>query len=89
MEGRWSETQVCFLLVVSLQLKSGANTRRRSTRLTHTPSNSNRGTHNLASPALLNRSSLFMYIVKLLTALCRVLFISSLTGTPLSLLDVT
>ena len=45
--------------------------------------------HNLASPALLNRSSLFMYTVRLLTALCLVLFISSLTGTPLSLLDVT
>ena len=45
--------------------------------------------HNFASPALLNRSSLFMYTVRLLTALCLVLFISSLIGTPLSLLDVT
>ena len=45
--------------------------------------------HNFASPALLNRSSLFMYTCRLLTALCRVLFISSLTGTPLSLLEVT
>lgn len=45
--------------------------------------------YNLASPALLKRSSLFMYTVKLLTALCLVLFISSLIGTPFSLLDVT
>jgi hypothetical protein len=47
------------------------------------------GYHNFRSPALLNSSSLFMYTARLLTALCLVLFIISLTGTPRSLLDVT
>ena len=49
----------------------------------------NPGDQSLASPALLNRSSLLMYTCRLLTALCLVRFISSLIGTPRSLLDVT
>jgi hypothetical protein len=45
--------------------------------------------HNFLSPELLNSSSLFMYIVMLLSDLCLVRFIISLMGTPRSLLLVT
>ena len=45
--------------------------------------------HSLLSPELLNNSSLFMYTLTLLNDLCLVLFITSLTGTPRSLLLVT
>ena len=45
--------------------------------------------YNRLSPAPWNKSSLFMYTCRLLTALCLVRFIISLIGTPRSLLDVT
>ena len=45
--------------------------------------------HSFLSPELLNNSSLFMYTAILLSDLCLVRFITSLIGTPRSLLLVT